>query len=256
MTPEAVDASPRLADPVHTAIYEEIYRTDLVYVRDCWKLCGDAHCCNFSRYKKRFRMIARTPFQELPLLPGEYEFMRSKGWDKQFGEFEHKVIEFPLDDLVLRVESIVSVREGCACDHATRPTICRLYPLLPVFDSQGQLSGTEPIGIYEELEIIGGVAPACQLTTLPFDQLQPFLAMTSALSRSPMLRFYLEAYRRTKRHVALRLDARAKASSGDIWQVFEGAFLRRALTDGQALREELNALAREFADRYGKRFVG
>jgi hypothetical protein len=256
MTREAGNGSPLLADPVHTAIYEEIYRTDLVYVRDCWKLCGDAHCCNFSRYKKRFRMIARTPFQELPLLPGEYEFMRAKGWDTQFGEFEHKVIEFPLDDLVLRVESIVSLREGCACDHATRPTICRLYPLLPVFDAQGQLSGTEPIGIYEELERIGGLAPACQLTTLPFDQLQPFLTMTSALSRSPLLRFYLEAYRRTKRHVALRLDARAQASPDNIWQVFEGAFLRRTLTDAPALRDELNALARAFTDRYGTGFAG
>ena len=59
---------------------ERIYSTDLTFVPNCWKLCGDAHCCSFSRYKAKFRMIAKTPFQELPLLPGEYEFLAAKGW--------------------------------------------------------------------------------------------------------------------------------------------------------------------------------
>src|SRR3954468_4396817 len=80
-----------------TSGFERIYVTDLTFVPDCWKLCGDAHCCSFSRYKAKFRMIARTPFQELPLLPGEYEFHLAKGWLKQFEPFEHRVIEFPID---------------------------------------------------------------------------------------------------------------------------------------------------------------
>ncbi len=71
--------------------FEQIYATDLVYVPECWKLCGDAHCCNFARYKSRFKMIGCTPFQELPLLPGEYEFLASKNWLNQFGEHDHVV---------------------------------------------------------------------------------------------------------------------------------------------------------------------
>ena len=146
--------------PSLAAIFEEVYRTELVYVPDCWKLCGDAHCCNFSRYKKRFRMIARTPFQELPLLPGEFEFLASKGWLAQFEPFEHRAVEFPLDGYTLRAESVVSLRPGCACEHATRPTICRLYPLLPVFGIGGDLVGVEQVGIYEEMERIAGMEPA------------------------------------------------------------------------------------------------
>src|SRR5882724_160116 len=97
--------------------FEQIYATDLTFVPDCWKLCGDAHCCSFSRYKAKFRMIAKTPFQELPLLPGEYEFLAAKGWLKQFEPFEHRVIEFPIDAGVMKVESIISKKPHCACEH-------------------------------------------------------------------------------------------------------------------------------------------
>ena len=48
-------------------------------------------------------MIARTPFQELPLLPGEYEFLDSKGWLLQFGDYDHKVTKFEIDDYSLCV---------------------------------------------------------------------------------------------------------------------------------------------------------
>lgn len=236
-------------DPLRSAIFEEVYRTELVYVPDCWKLCGDAHCCNFSRYKRRFRMIAREPFQELPLLPGEFEFLRARGWLGQFHDFEHRVVEFPLDGYTIRAESVVSLRAGCACDHATRPTICRLYPLLPVFGADGGLLAVEPAGIYEEMERIAGLEPACRLRELPFAQLTPFLALTAALARSPLLRFHLEAYRRAKAHVAARLGQRLQPGK-DIFAVFEAGFLRRDLVDAAALRVELQGLLDEFDRRH------
>ena len=237
-------------DAARTEIFEEIYRTDLVYVPDCWKLCGDAHCCSFSRYKKRFRMIAREPFQELPLLPGEFEFLSSRGWLQQFQDFEHKVVEFPLEGYTIRAESVVSLRPGCACDHGTRPTICRMYPLLPVFDASGRLTAVEQMGIYEEMETIAGMDRACQLRDLPFEQVTPFLTLTSALSRSPLLLFHLEAYRRTKAHVAGRLRERFQPEK-DIFTTFEAGFLRKNLVDSGELRRELQELLGEFDLRHG-----
>ena len=58
------------------SVFETIYSTDLVYAPDCWKLCGDAHCCNFMRYKSKMSILGKNLFQELPLLPGEFEFLR------------------------------------------------------------------------------------------------------------------------------------------------------------------------------------
>jgi hypothetical protein len=133
--------------------WAHIYGLDLVYEKDCWKLCGDAHCCNFARHKSRFKFMGKKPFQELPLLPGEYEFMRDRGWLAQFQDHVHKKQVFALDgQRAMTIESIVSHRPGCACDHATRPTICRLYPLFPVLDIEGRITGIEThFWIYEEL---------------------------------------------------------------------------------------------------------
>lgn len=234
--------------------FEQIYATDLVYVPNCWQLCGDAHCCSFSRYKKNFKIIARTPFQELPLLPGEYEFLDSKGWLKQFGDYEHKIIKFPIEGYSLKIESIVSRKPNCPCEHNTRPTICRLYPLLPIFDIAGNLIGTESMGIYEEMERIAGLEPACQLTSLPFDQIDKFLAIIVELSKNPVHLYYLKAYRLAKEQVSKRLAARCSSSNRDVFTLFENGFIRRNLLDSERLRTELSKLASSFKDRYGDRF--
>ncbi len=249
------------AEPlVDDAIFDAIYGADLVYVPDCWKLCGDAHCCSFSRHKARFRIMAKSPFQELPLLPGEYDYLRARGWHAQFDPHEHRVTSFRFDGVEIRSESILSRRPGCACDHATRPTICRLYPLLPCFDVSGVLQGAERVSIYDDLEVIGGLPPACQLKSLPFAQLTPFLAITSALARSPLLLFHLEAYRLTKRHVAERIGAGVRGSGGgssdgssgqDVFRRFENDFLRRRLIDDASLQEDLGRLIRAFDAHHG-----
>ncbi len=104
-----------MLDEKFEAAFDKIYSTDLVYQPDCWQLCGDAHCCNFSRYKAKFKLIAKNHFQELPLLPGEYDYLETRGCLTQFSDFEHKVIEYTLDHRSIQVESIVSRRPNCAC---------------------------------------------------------------------------------------------------------------------------------------------
>jgi hypothetical protein len=231
-------------------IYDTVYATDLVYVKDCWKLCGDAHCCSFQRYKSRYRIIAQQPFQELPLLPGEHAYLAERGWLGQFAPVEFKAQTFEIDGRTLRYETLVSRRPGCACDHATRPTICRLYPLMPRFGLDGQLEGVEHTGIYEDMERIGGLPPACQVRAVPFDQMAPFLTLTGALASSPLLRLHLEAYRATRAHVAARLQARVEQTGKDVFAAFEGALLRRALVDTPALHAELAALMQRFDARW------
>jgi hypothetical protein len=199
-------------------------------------------------------MIGKKPFQELPLLPGEYEFLAEKGWLTQFDPFEHRVMEFPLESGMMRAESIVSKRPNCACDHEIRPTVCRLYPLLPVFDRHGRLIATEPLSIYEEMEIIEGIKPICEVKSLSFEQFDKFLKIATQLGGSPIHLFYLEAYRRAKRHVAERLSTQRDEYMCDVFSAFENALIRRRLTDSEKLKIELNDLAREFKRLYGEVF--
>lgn len=229
-----------------------IYATDLVYLPECWKLCGDAHCCNFARYKSKFRFIGRS--FELHLLPGEYEFLAAKGWLTQFEAFQHKVIEFPIDGAVLKIESIVSNKPNCICEHNTRTVMCRLYPRLPVFNVAGHLVGTEVMGIFEEMEGIAKLSPACQVTSLPLRQLEKFLAIAEVLAQDPQWLFYLEAYRLTKLHVKTRLAAQYVAGDRNIFNVMESAFLRNKLIKQEEIRMELSALASRFRSYYGEDF--
>jgi len=232
--------------------FERIYATDLVYRADCWQLCGDAHCCNFGRYKTQFKLIARTPFQELPLLPGEYAYLQSKGWLNQFGDHDYRVTEFPIEGHVLKAEAIISRKPNCACDHDQRPTVCRLYPRLPVFNLSGQLITTEPLGIYEEIEQLANLPSACELTSIPFTELNKLLAIAEALSSSPSILFYLEAYRITKRYAAEALRQRQAATGNDnVLALFESGVIRQNLLPSDDIRTELSQLAQNFTAHYG-----
>jgi len=198
--------------------------------------------------------MGRTHFQELPLLPGEYEFLDENGWLAQFREFEHKVVEYSLDHRIVRAESIVSHRPNCACDRDTRTTICRLYPVLPVLDISGRLVGVDRIGIYEELEKLGDLTPACQVDAVPINELGKFLTIINAIATSPIAIYYLMAYRLTKTHVFERLAEQRGQSNADVFRQFELAFLRQRLFDHEILRRDLIGLADAFETKYGERF--
>jgi hypothetical protein len=238
------------------ALYERLYAIDLVYQPACYKLCGDAHCCSFTRHKQHFRVLGKRPFQELPLLPGEYDFLAARGLLAQFGEHERKASAYPLcDGSALSVDAIVSYRTGgCVCEHATRPLVCRLYPLLPVLDEVGRLHGIEPFGVYEELELLSGQSPACRIASLPFDQLTLFLEVVRLLAEAPLVAFHLAAYRLAKRHVAARLSV-ARKPDENVFAQFEWALLRKRLFDHTALRAELGLLANRYRNYWGERFV-
>lgn len=243
-----------LLDDASKELFDKIYATDLVYTPGCWELCGDAHCCSFSRYKRKFKLIGRAHFQELPLLPGEYQYLEHKGWLGQFGDFDHNVTTYALDRGTVKVESIVSRKPDCACYHDTRPTVCRLYPLLPTFDIDGRLTGIENFGIYEELEKLDDMEPACQLTTLPFEELQKFLTICSAIGQSPKTLYYLCAYRLTKEHIRSQLAEALTLQHRTAFEVFEKKLLRNKLIDNIKLKADLTSLAENFRTHYGNRF--
>ncbi len=237
-------------------IFEEIFALDVVFQPDCWKLCGDAHCCSFSRHKARFRMLGRMgpASQVLPLLPGEYDFLTSQGWTAQFQDHERSRVPYDFGPAVIHYDTLTSTRPHCACDHDTRTTVCRLYPLLPVFDEGGKLTSAAPLGVYEELEILDELKPACELTSMPFPQLNLYLQLAGKLSGHPVLHFHLMAYELVKRHVATRIGTEKEATGRTAFACFETAIIRRRLFDHETLKSDLADLYGRFVARHGASF--
>lgn len=236
---------------IHTTIpavdFETIYATDLVFVEGCWQLCGDAHCCSFSRHKAKFKFIGKTPGQELPLLPGEYEYMAAKGYLAQFQEQEHRVLRYQFgENRLLRLETIVSRRQGCACDSGTRPTICRLYPVFPKFDVDGRLKGLDRVGIYDALEELDGLQRICQVETMPLGEVEKLLTITGAIGAEPRAVFYMMAYHLTHSYIRDRLKELGSDGTTSMFTVFESALLRNQLIEPDVLKGRLNALADQF----------
>ena len=237
--------------------FDKIYSSDLVYIKDCWKLCGNAHCCGFFPYKENFKIVGQTKFHELPLLPGEYEFLRHKGWWDQFGDVEHKVQEFQIGNRSLKIETMYSRKPMCACEHDTRLTVCRLYPLLPQFDIGGKLTSVRTFGIFEELEKVEKLEPACKITALPFSQMQAFLVITNEIAKSPEILFYFAAYAMTVDHVRTRIDhyKDIKGEAANAFSIFEEMYLFGKLADPKVLTPQLIALAEQFETKYGSDFL-
>lgn len=240
-------------DAATRSVFDRVYSTELLYEPDCWKLCGDAHCCHFTRHKSRFRMMAKgAPFQEIPLLPGEWEYLSERGWTVQFGDHEFRADTYPAGGRQFRVESVISRRPKCACNHATRTTICRLYPVLPVYDGAGKVVGTDVLGTYEELEKLDGLVPHCKISAVPLDQVNIFLGLANALGSHPVFLVYLRAYQATKRHVFDRLAAKlAAGESGTAFHLFERGYLRRQLLEHDDLRASLAAIIHDARALHG-----
>ena len=238
--------------------FETIYSTDLVYAPDCWKLCGDAHCCNFMRYKSQMSILGKNLFQELPLLPGEFEFLAARNALKGFADVEHRVIEFPIARGTMRLEFLTGRTKTCACSHEARTTTCRLYPLLPIFDLSGRVIGIDPhFGIFEEIEAIEQIPRACKIEQVPIPELSKFLSICNAIAQNPTQMFYVMAYRVAKSLAAERLrQAKQSAKQGvSTLRIFEGLFALKQLLDSSLIRQRLDALADQFAERHGEAFT-
>ena len=155
----------------------------------------------------------------------------------------------------MRAESIVSRRPGCACNHATRPVVCRLYPLLPIFACDGKVVGVEDFGVFEVLERIENLEPACAIREIPVPQLNVFLEFCAVLASSPLWLFQLAAYRVTKAHVASGIEHDKAKTGKDAFKLFEWGFLRDNLIRRAELAQHLAGLADTFSTRWGPDFM-
>ena len=167
------------------------------------------------------------------------------------------MIEFPIARGAMKLEFLVGRSQSCACPHDARTTTCRLYPILPVFDVSGSITGLDThFGIFEEIEAIDEAVRACKVEQVPIPEFAKFLTICNAIAKNPTLVFYVMAYQLAKSHAADRLrKARQSAGPGvSTLRIFEGLFALKQLLDPQVIRRQLDDLADQFALRYGEAF--
>jgi hypothetical protein len=234
---------------VDSQAFDAIYATDLVYEQDCWKLCGDAHCCHYDRYK-RFGPASERGVAKIPMLPGEWDYMERNGFLAGYREprLDRTVLEgrgatFVFEMLVAQADA------ACPCTHASRPTFCRLYPMMPVFEVDGRLKEIDPLfGVFEEMERLMGAPPACQVKTVPPPQ-QPLLdRICDAIGSSPRLVFAISSYRTMKRLFRERMEGVMKAHNIPAYAALPLVAKDGEYVDRGALVAELDAMLAQFRE--------
>ena len=235
--------------------FDAIFNTDLIYAKDCWELCGDAHCCHFDRYRK-FAGDSERGFQKIPLLTGEYEYMKRRGLLNQYSEFEREVTcvtlvagEFNFDLLSIPAD------RACPCDHSRRPTICRLYPLMPILSPTDKLIGVDAnCSQFEVVEDLGGMQRACQLTGTSFVEFGKFITICTAISRNPrtmfsamFLHLFLVMFRST-------IKASMKKNGVTVFQAIQTLAGQESFVDQAKLADELDSLTNQFQAEFGPDF--
>ena len=248
-----------LSESRYAHVFEQIYSIDLIFRPNCWTLCSDAHCCHFSRYK--------TPgdpaFHEIPLLPGEWDFLNRTGHIRQYADYRRLELEVKLTTGVLAYESLRIPAAQCPCTHDIRPTICRLYPLLPVYSATAGLVGVDTrVTLFDVIEEVLDLPRACRIGEIPLGELQKFMELTRVLGSEPVLVFHLMAYKLVKdvlRKYLLKTVATSGRPTGSREAIADRiTALQRDLVvkgvDWGAVHAALNDLGNQFRSIYGLSF--
>ncbi len=178
--------------------------------------------------------------QELPLCPGELDDLERVGRRAQFGDHRIRSTEVCAGARTFRFPTIVSRKTGCACEHATRPAICRRYPILPIVDVDGAICGLDRIGLYDVLEMVSGQDRICRMDSASPGELAKLRRLTDATTRSSAGTFALIAVKIVQDHVCARLcDMVARAPTSSVYSLFELALLRGTLFDQADLSRNL-----------------
>jgi hypothetical protein len=241
-------------------VFDTIYGVDLVFKPGCWALCSDAHCCHFSRYKS----AGDSAFHEIPLLPGEWAYLNRTGHIHQYESYRQLRLEVTLATGILAYESLRIPATQCPCTHDIRPTICRLYPLLPLYSPTSGLVGVDTsVTLFDVIEEVLGLPRVCRIEEIPLAELQKFMVLARALGSEPVLVFHLIAYKLVKdtlrRHL-LQMVAAAGHPSGSRDEIAQRitAFQRdlvAKVVNWQAVKSELNELGNQFRAIHGDSFM-
>jgi hypothetical protein len=251
--------SNELLEPRFSHVYDEIYATDLVFRPGCWTLCGDGHCCHFSRYKSELD----SGFHEIPLLPGEWQYLNDKGHIGQYADYRRLTLEVQLATGILAYESLRIPTSLCPCSHDIRPTICRLYPLLPLYSPTAGLIGIDTrVTLFDVIEEVLDLPRGCRIDDIPLSEMRKFMELTRALGSEPVLVFHLMAYKLVKDvfrrglQQMVAADGRPAESRDELAERIS-AYQRDLVVkvvNWTAVKAELNDLGNQFRSIHGPSF--
>jgi len=219
-------------------LFDVIYSTDVAFVKDCWKLCGDAHCCKNN--------------DNPPLLPGEYDYLLQRNLLSSFEKHTHTESKFTVAKGVVKYEALSFKPGGCKCKNDSRLSVCRLYPLRPIYSVEHGLIGVvEGMGVSDILEEMFQKEKSCKVNMVSFKEISKFVYIANAIYRQPDAFQAIMMYNIVHEHFKNAMLKRTlDMDPNEIAEFSNKPYLLLRVLGSKELKKEIDQFHEEFEKHY------
>jgi hypothetical protein len=256
-----ITAAPGLhAGPI---AWERLHRETFLLEDRCWTTCGGGFCCSNNHPDFAFQLIP-TQGTTLLYLGAEYAWLHKHG--KVHHHLDPKQVPqtFSFDfggPVPLEIVQTPCRLLGMCNGVVDKPLLCKVYPFLPVLDTEGRLEDLVPASIFEQTFLARGEPTPCTVWSKREQYLERWRKRQDALDalRYPLIVFYLQAAKIFSEIYLEKLKADQKLaplSGRAFWQHWELRYLRGMLGDGPEMRRRLLDVYQKLERTYGPFLIG
>ena len=142
--------------------------------------------------------------------------------------------------------------DGCM----TKPLHCRIYPFIPIFEVDGQLSDIYPGSVFDLTFLQREGKTPCTVWHRRRDNCMQSWQSSSAIDplRHPLLMFYFAAYKCLADNYLSMLSKNPDLkilNGAEFWSRWEILYLGRRLFEAHILKESVHKIYMEFNKTYG-----
>ena len=239
------------------ADWEKIHSTPYLSIPNCWEKCGGGFCCNNRHELVRFRAIPQGQ-QSFPMLDDEYEYLKERGFLAPEMIESARIMSVTLPNGRSASARMVTCRQKGHCfSVGNRPFICKIYPFIPIPETDGSIGGFELGSVFDEMFHLAGLPSPCAVLEENSSELKSELTeKIGFIFGMPYFIFYFGAFRIIAQHLRARF---AEQYAGDpsadypkFFREFELLYMGGKLFSADTIRRELQTLYAALEQRYGE----
>lgn len=231
--------------------WKRVSEAEFITEDGCYKKCG-SFCCRWNSADMPFRIIPKGG--TLFYMPKEYEYLKVYAKVPSAAPYNMSIC-FNKDKPPVKV-----YYRHCSDDNGcnilfSRSLFCKLYPFLPVFDIDGEITDVKYISVYDiTAELIGYETP-CFVKGMKdkYKTLWSLGGGNADLLREPYVLFHLMAASLLHDNYVRKLSSMNNLISlkvPDFWKKWEKEYLSGFLIDKDMFSSSLNNLYDEFEKKY------
>lgn len=239
--------------------WARIRETEFLYEDQCWLTCGGGYCCGAMKPAEFDFRILPTGGAAISYIDDEYDWMEAHGAGP-LEEMRRRTFTFDFGGpRPLKMVVVDCTLKGMCNDCMIKPMMCRIYPFVPIFDIEGELTDLYPSSVYDLTFLRRDESTPCTVWHRKRDQyLERYRASSDVdVLRNPKLMFYFAAYKCFADFYLDTLEANAALAplkGSEFWARWELLYLGRKLFDTPAIKAGIHALYERYRERYGDFF--